>query len=654
MTLFRQLIIAVLTLFVVLYAGNVGVSLHNNTLLVSQQMQVHAQDTATSLGLSMTQAARDQDIATLDTMFNAVSDSGYFQRIFFTNLEGKIVIDREFPVSIQGVPDWFLSLIELPSPEASAQVASGWIQLGELTVVSHPGQAYLKLWQSTLTQLGWFALVTVVVCILAWFALSYLLVPLRRVEEQADAICERQFEVQDRLPKTRELRRVVEAMNRMSQRLKAIFAEQLALITRLRELATTDAVTGLSNRADFDAQLKSFLSPETGAHSGVLLIISVSDLKAVNEYAGRPEGNAVLAAIADILKTEAARHVQSLVARRQGSEFAVFVPDIGEEEADEIAANIFKQVRVIDWPHAEQCPLTYHMGVSFQALMSSPVDILSEADIALREAQKKGDNQWLRFSDVSEGDAPILTKPLNGWHDYLNDCIANRALVLYYQPVFSADGVTKRGHEIYVRFPSEGEILSAGVVVPIAERLGLMPQLDLLVLEKLSELYKKQSFVGQMVVNLSLTSARDEAFLTGLVRWLRSNRRLAKRLIVEVAEHSMDVDPSHIRELQKKLHKYGAKLAIDHFGLDGAAFGYLGSLSLSYIKVHRSFVGKIQDNPDNQFYIQSLCQLAHNSDIELWVEGVETKQEADKLRALNVDAMQGYLLGKPSPKPAVD
>ena len=167
MTLFRQLIIAIVLLFVCLYAGNTLVSLYNNQQLVAEQMHVHAQDTATSLGLSMTQAAQEKDIATMDTMFNAVSDSGYFQRIYFSDLDGNTLIDREFPVSLQGVPGWFVSFIDLPSNEGRAEVTSDWMQLGEVVVVSHPGQAYLKLWRVTTTQLVWFAVITLAVCLLS-------------------------------------------------------------------------------------------------------------------------------------------------------------------------------------------------------------------------------------------------------------------------------------------------------------------------------------------------------------------------------------------------------------------------------------------------------------------------------------------------------
>lgn len=651
MTLFRELIIAVLLLFIVLYAGNVAVSLRNNKLLVAEQMQVHAQDTATALGLAMTQAAQENDMATMETLFNAVSDSGYFQRIFFTNLQGEITIDREFPINVEGIPDWFVSIVGLPSSEGRALVAAGWIQLGELSVVSHPGQAYLRLWNATLTQLSWFAIVTALVCLLAYVALKILLEPLRRVERQADAIFERRFEVQDKLPRTRELRRVVEAMNRMSERLKAIFTEQMALINRLREQSSTDDVTGLYNRRNFDARFNSFVSPETGSHAGVLLIIVVRDLDVVNKCAGREEGNAVLKTVAKRLREAVETYPRAIVARHQGPEFAVFIPDITLEEAERASDALFHRVMTVEWPHIEQCPLKYNMGFSYQQEIVDGSEMLREVDMALRQATASGSNQWCRFSDVQDGEAPVLGRPLNAWREFLEQCLSESQLILHYQPIYSIDGESLRGQEVFVRFPNGDEVISAGVVVPIAERLGMMPELDMLMLSTLANSYKSHVLTGKIVVNLSLVSLQSDQFITDLDKLLKSNKKLAKVLVVEVAEHGMEVDQPHIRDLQTLLKKRRVELAIDHFGLETTAFGYLGSLPLFYLKVHRSFTHRLDENPDNQFYIESLLQLTHNNDMELWVEGVETEEEWQQLQLLKVDAVQGYFLGKPSPNP---
>ncbi|HEB29198.1 MAG TPA: EAL domain-containing protein [Porticoccus sp.] len=653
MTLFRQLIIAVVILFACLYAGNTVFTLHNNRLLVEDQMEVHAQDTATALALSMTQAAQDEDIATMDTMFNAVSDSGYYQRIYFTDLEQNIVIDRKFPVSIETVPDWFVSMMPLPSPEGKAEVSSGWSQMGVLTVVSHPGQAYSKLWQVTTTQLGWFAGITLLVCLLAYLALKWLLEPLRQVERQANDIYEKRFVIQENIPKTRELKSVVLAMNRMAQHLKEIFDEQLATIGQLQKQSFRDPVTGLSNRSDFDNRFNSFVDDkEAGIHAGGLLIVTVSDIARVNDYAGRAEGNTLLKTIGESLHTAVLANPHALVARRQGQEFTVFLPDVTAQEGEDMAGAIFHAAQGINWLHQDKCPLYFHMGYTYKTEVSSGSEMLAEADIALRQAKlEETNNQWVKFSDIQGEEMPVLGRTLQDWQVFLEKSIKHHLATLYYQPVMQIPNKTVVANKVFVRFIDGEELLTAAVVLPVAERLGLMPQLDQLILESLASTNREQVFTTKLCVNLSKISVQTKSFMAWLESFLVSQRELASKLIFEVSEFGEKVDEQSTRQLVDLTQKCSASLAIEGFGLKSSAFGYLSSLPLHHLKVHRSFLRELDQNPDNQFYIRSLVQLAHSRDVQLWLEGVESELEWKQLAELGVDAAQGYFLGKLQPKP---
>ncbi len=652
MTLFRQLIVAILLLFICLYAGNTVVSLRNNQQLVADQMQVHAQDTATSLGLSMTQAAEDKDIATLDTMFNAVSDSGYYQRIYFSDLDGKVMIDRSFPVSIEGVPPWFISFVDLPEATGRAEVASGWTRLGEVYVVSNPGQAYMKLWQVTTSQLAWFASITLGACLLAFAALKWLLVPLSRLEIQANEICERRFVVQDTVPKTRELARVVEAMNRMAKTLKHIFDEQLELIGRLQKQSFQDEVTGLSNRVDFDNRLKSFTDDqEGGVHTGALAILAINDFASVNEYAGRGEGNAILKAIGEQLTEALSEHSRALVARRQGPEFSIFIPDIAPSEGVALAGQVFESLQGGSWLNNQKYPLRFHMGYTYSSNVSDVSEMLSEANIALCQARMGKSSRWMQFADVSDGEVPVLGKPLNDWESYLRQAVENRLVALHFQPIYTTKDRSLVANEVFVRFLQGSDLLSAGVVIPIAERLGLMPKLDQLVLESLASAHRQDGLDGKLCVNLSMVSIKSSGFMKWLDTFLSSQRKLASKLIFEIPEYAIKSNDAPLRELHDLLERRHAALGLDNFGVDSIAFGYLGSLSLQHLKIHRSFTRGLDGNKDNQFYIKSLAGLIHNRGMELWIEGVETEAEWLELQALGVDAAQGYFLGEPQVKP---
>ncbi len=650
MTLFRQLILATLGLLVLLYAGNVVVSMFNARTLVQQQMAVHAQDTATSLGLSMTQAAQDKDVASLETLFNAISDSGFYQRIYFRDLDDKVVIDRTFAVDIEGVPDWFVNVMALPSPEGKAEVAAGWARLGEVVVVSHPGQAYRQLWKVVTEQLAWFALISLVVSGIAYGALNWLLAPLRRVEEQANAIREQKFEVQKTLPTTRELYRVVDAMNKMSNKLHAVFDEQIDLISHLRVQSYRDEVTGLSNRADFDARLNSFVGAESGDHSGVLMIFAIAEFARVNELAGRREGNEILKSFGDKLKQGLVPFPRAVVARRQGPEFCLFVPDVTEEESIALAEDIFQDVQILDWSLKEQEPLTVNMGFTYTQHVVNGPELLSEADMALRHAASDGQNKWCQFAELKAGDVPLVAQPAVEWKDFIAQVIRDRALVLHYQSVVSTPDKDLIGCEVFTRFrDQDGNLLSAGIVLPLAERFGRAPEFDQLILETLAEEGCDQyAFYG---VNLCASSITSSAFTEWLQGFLKANKALAKKLVFEVSEHILHIEEQDIRSFQTILHKFSAGLAIDRFGLESAAFGYLSSLPLRYLKVHRSFVQNIQDSKDNQFYVKSLAQLAHSREVMLIVEGVEQEAEWQVLARMGIDAAQGFLLGKPEPLP---
>jgi diguanylate cyclase (GGDEF)-like protein len=652
-TLFRQLIIAIIALFVILYSVDVGIGLYQSRQLVEQQMKVHAQDTATSLALSMSQAAVENDVATLETLFNAISDSGYYQRIYFTNLEGKIVIDRSFPVQIEGVPEWFVHIVEISPHHGQAEVSSGWARLGELRVVSHAGQFYLILWQQLKEQLLWFSLVTLGVCILSVIALYFILRPLKQVEKQANAICDKDFMVQESLPRTRELRLVVQAMNRMARQLKGIFDSQLNLIQQLQQKSLRDSVTGLSNRADFDARFDNLTHPDMGLTSGALYIIGLSRFDLVNDKAGREEGNTILWRMGEVLQQVVNDLPQVLIGRRQGAQFTLFVQTLSKDDALHLAKKIYDAALTVEWKFQDQNPLVIHMGMSFSPDIENARDLLVEADLAMKKAQSNNRvSSWAELGNSQEGvEAPLLSRSIPEWRTLLEVELDNKTLPIALQPIFSMDKQVV-GQEVFARLESEGRMITAGIFMPLVERFGLSVRFDQLVLDRVATFENTIPQDQFICINLCVGSIQSEEFISWLGDWLARHSKLATRLIVEIPEHAMRmIEPVQI--LAQLLQSYSVRLGIDHFGLDSTTFGYLASLPLHHAKVHHSFIQDIHSKPDNRFYIESLAQIVRSRDILLMVEGVESQDEWDVVQTLgvdgaqSVDALQGFWLGLP-------
>lgn len=646
MTLYRQILTAVLAVLLLLYIGNLVVSLKNTRSLVGQQMRNHAQDAATSLALSMTQAAQNEDLATLETLVNAVSDSGYYRRIEYFDADGSSLLAKEFSVTQEGVPQWFIRLMSLPDYEGVAEVASGWVILGTLKVVSHPGQAYKQLWQAAAGHLLWFTLIGVGASVAIFFSLGVVLSPLRDVEKQAEAIARQQFTRQSKLPKTRELRRVVEVMNRLSARLEDLFHSQSGLIAELRELSHSDLVTGLSNRVDFDARLNSFASDDSSSRCGALMIFALNHLSRINELGGRRAGNEMLQSLANTLKQGVEQVEPVILARRQGQEFALFVPDLDEDTAVALADSLVQAVSGLTWRHQDELPLNITMGFTYSDKILNGPELLSEADIALNSVDVDGGESWCKFSSLDIAGIPTLSEPTFDAREFVTDAIANKAIELRVQKTVSVPEQHTLGYEVYSRFQAPDDFeLTAATVMPMVQRFGLSVDLDKLVLEKLAEM--NPSSDAPLSVNICPGSVNDPGFCRWVDEFLSARRDFARRLVVEVPEHALKVAEANIRSFANILARYDSGLAVDHFGLESSAFGYLASLPLRYLKVHRSFVKNLNLSRDNQFYIKALLQLAQTREVRLFVEGVETESEWQALVGLNIDGAQGYWIANP-------
>jgi diguanylate cyclase (GGDEF)-like protein len=647
--LYRQLILAISLLIACLLAGNLVVSVLNARGYVFEQMAVHAQDTATSLGLTLSHAAESRDRAEIESFIDVVFDRGYYRHIFYRSIRDDLLVQRVMPIEIEGVPAWCIRLLDLPEPSGKAEVVSGWMRLGELQVVSHPGYAYRDLWRVFCEQL-WLFLATAVLCYgAAGLGLHYLLRPLKKVEQQAEAICRREFPLQPQLPRTPELRRMVMAMNRMVEKIRTMFQEQVELTATFHRQARLDAVTGLSNRLDFDARLEAFMVSESGGSAVLLLLLQVGNLQQFNQRSGREAGDDVLRHLAALLQAQIAARPGALASRRGGADFCVLVPVAEPAEEAAWVAGLFQRLLALHQLSDTVPALQLHMGVAAAGALTRPEVLLAKADLALRQAQHQyRDDSGCCWLDVV-ADGPGVARPAGAWRELLQGALQRRQLVLFWQPVFAADGESLLHREVFCRLQDGEQLLSAGVFWPMVERFGLAPAMDRLIIELLCE-SGAEAVWGEVAVsvNLSPTSILDEGFTTWLSAFLQIHPAFAARILFELPEQALVANEQAVRQFAVRMQALGAGIGLDHFGASASAFHYLQSLPIALLKVSRSFVTGLDRSSDNQFFVRALLQIAHSCEIQLLAEGVETAAEWQALLSIGVDGGQGFELGRPT------
>jgi len=655
MTLYRQISTGILLMLLAGFIGTVAISMENLRSFLTAQLEAHARDTATSLGLSLSPYVKPPDIPVITSMIGAVFDRGEYQKISVTSADGETLFEKSVPPDTGAAPGWFVKAIALHPPVMETLVMSGWKQAGKIQVTSNTGRAYDQLWSTTMDTLAMYLVAAVIILALATFAVKLLLRPLSRVKIQADAIRNRSYMIQRRLPHTPELRSVVLAMNRLSEKVGEIFVEQSALTERLREQAYQDQVTGLGNRRYFDSQLGELLGAQSEIMQGALLLLELRDFARINERNGYTAGDMLLKRTGELIQAQLDYMEGSFAARISGAGFGIVAAGLPPGSADALAATLCRDLLQLRADGLAETNDIGHIGIALWRHGNTLSDLLSEADIALRSAQASGHNTWQRYQPIAANQPDIHS--MESWRKRLRDIIDRGAIRLYMQAVYEPEmkdcAILHR--EVLARIDDESSSgVNAGVFMPLAERFGLASQFDKLTITRLLEyLAHDPDSASLYAINLSSTSLHDAVFIQWLCSSLGHSPALAKRILVEFPENAVLANIENAHNLVERLNALGCMTGIDHFGRGFASFGYLRSMGVSYVKIDSSYIRGIDSNSDNQFFVQALADTLHSLDIQVIAHAVESAAERRMLASLNIDGLQGHLTGRPDLAPSI-
>ena len=648
MTLYRQLTLIIIVLFMAGFIGTVTISTGNLRHFLTEQLESHAQDTATSLGLSLSPAMQRNDLPVMISMVDAIFDRGFYQSIVVETATGETLIERHNPVDSRDVPGWFTRYFSLDVPTADAVVMSGWKQAARVNVASHPGHAYRELWNNTLDTFWLFSISAIIVLLLGLIGIYVLLKPLRRVELQAEAICNRSYAVQENLPQTRELRTVVQAMNRLAGKVNDIITDQSGLTERLREQAYMDPVSGLGNRHYFNRQLRNLIeSPEQPAQ-GAVLLLELDHLDEINTTSGFQSGDRLLQRAGELITARAGKYSHCYCARISGAGFSVIIVDISEASADALASDLVSdllQLHIEELTHHENAA---HIGVALWQPGDTVSAVLAAADLALQAARAEGGNNWFRHEAALHDQTASMGA--SDWQKYLDLAIRDNKAVLHSQIVVrpGADPANPLHREILLRIPGpKGDLLPAGVFMPMAEYTGLAKEFDTRTINRALELVAATTDT-RYAINLTSTVLHDPGFVAWLCERLGDSAH-TDRILFEVPEYGVLRNIESAREFIRQVKAAGCDFGIDHFGRGFSSFGYLRSIGIQYLKIDGSYIHDIDKDADNRFFVQALVDTAHSLDITVIAEAVETQAELEVVSAMNVDGIQGYLIGRPEP-----
>jgi len=421
-------------------------------------------------------------------------------------------------------------------------------------------------------------------------------------------------------------------------------------IERLHQLATTDSLTGLHNRALFRDRFEQAIAwarRSMERRDVVLMLMDLDHFKEINDTLGHTVGDGVLRLVADRIKS-VLRDTDTL-ARLGGDEFAVLLPNSpnGRVSADLLARDILACFQKPFRHDNHELYLAAGIGIAVYPEHGEDVDtLMSRADVAMYGAKHKD----LPYVFYDAGSDPHTPQRLHLVAE-MRRALDNGEFVLHFQPQIDLRHRSVTGVEALIRWnhPERGQLLPQQFL-PTAERTGLINPITDWVLNEATRqcrTWQKNGLPLRVAVNLASRNFQQPDLIGKIESAMRNSGSALSCLEIEITENVLLSDIERSTEVLRHLHDMGVTLSIDDYGTGYSSLAYLKKLPLHNLKIDKSFVQDMARDENDAVIVRSTIDLAHNLGYRVVAEGVEDEEAHDLLEILGCDSIQGYFVSVP-------
>ncbi|MCR2806878.1 bifunctional diguanylate cyclase/phosphodiesterase [Paenibacillus soyae] len=417
---------------------------------------------------------------------------------------------------------------------------------------------------------------------------------------------------------------------------------------RIQHQALHDELTGLPNRRMFNSLLAEKI--EGNPQRFAVMVMDIDRFKLINDSLGHMYG--------DLFLREVSKRIGSCIegmdvtlARMGGDEFTLLCD--GKYRNDELAELAERIIRSISHPYRlkdNDFYVTASIGIAlYPGDGGDAVQLLKNADTAMYEVKKNGKNGFKFYS--SDLHTKLQEKiELEG---YLRKALSLNEFFLHYQPQFRATDNQIVGVEALVRWrhPSRG-VVSPGIFIPIAEETGIIYELGSWVLREACRQMKEWHEAGGPLIPVSVNLSSQQFHQPNLSSYIQSileETGLAPQYLELEITESMMMDPGTSTSILNELSECGIRISLDDFGTGYSSLSYLKLLPIHKLKIDRSFIRDITENPNDKAIVATIISMAQHLKMDVIAEGIETKEQLDVLMANDCKEIQGYYFSKPLP-----
>lgn len=553
-------------------------------------------------------------------------------------------VQKKIAGDLGSAPGQVMSPRRIATPEASyltldVPLATLNIRNARVVLQSNIDQAMLPFYElrNSLTVLG---LIGLLLSSLASFIISRgIASPLRTLSQYARSIASGDYRSPPSLNRADELADLAHAFGDMS----SAIAERES---RILELAYTDTLTGLSNRAHFIERLAAALA-STGREGAPLAVVllDLDRFRYVNDSLGHPIGDQVLREVARRLVAELRQ--TDTVARLGGDEFAILLPTATPAAARKVVNKLLLALEMPMDIEGQLVDIHGSFGIATSPEHSAdPTTLLRCADVAMYKA--KQDNLGFAEYDTRYDENTLDRLSLMS---ELREAVEQNQLVLFYQPKIDLKLSDRYAVEALVRWvhPRRG-FVPPDRFIPFAEHTGYIREITQWVLRegvKQCSVWQRAGLDVSISINLSARDLMNAELPVYFAALLKTHDCRPDRICLEITESAVLDDPRHALENLKRLEATGCKLALDDYGTGYSSLSYLKRMPVCELKIDRSFVQNMINDSNDTVIVRSTIDLAHNLGLRVVAEGVENEAILSQLCLLGCDQAQGYHFSKP-------
>ncbi|WP_298441074.1 EAL domain-containing protein [uncultured Ferrimonas sp.] len=638
MTLFRVLLLGLVLLISVISAASIGIYLRASQQFLAQQLAAHGQDTATSLGLSLTPVLSQPDWVLAQSLLDSIFDQGDFTYIRLQSIDGSQRLQRQRPASERQVPAWFDRALPLQAPIMRSDVNGQWRLVATVEVQVSVAASKRLLWHICQQALLAALVIASLALLFGSWLLRRLLRPLQLAEQQANGLRRHRYLRQAHLPRIREMASLVRTMNLMVDNSEAMFKQQCVRMERLRKQTLQDDETGLGNLSRYRQRLEQALK-DREHQGGVVVKLHLTGMDKVELKGGIGGEQTLLEKIAALLHELALQLPQGRAYRIGFADFILLFPGVAGHDVAELESNTRQQLSVLLRQAGGERVL---MAACDYQLDQTSTELEQRLEQTLSDALGSAAMSVFQYHPSEQ--PPLL---LAAQGELLNKLLTTPPRLLA-QPVQDRNGQVLH-QELLTRFSDGKRWYNPAPVMAMVARQQCFKQFDLWVLTALLERLKLRQHRYPVSCNLTAESVLDPLLSGQLQRRLRHHW---SQLALEIPERALLIDAELTQRFISTMSQAGARLWLDHTTPSGMVL--MAQPGLEGIKLDPGYTRALLTDSGSSDLIEMMIAAAHSRGIKVVAQQVEEPELAQKLWQLGIDGVQGFGVGELRPFSAAD